>query len=163
MATANTTEHIFSGLKVVDVASCIAGPSAAVIVSDFGADVITVAPPSGDPRRHGPQSPPQPQAQGASPWHLANRNKRGLTLDLQSTSAQLTNLGLVPEGGPPYLPCSSMGSAPLPLRANAPVATACRDRCAEQRSSCTQGEAYEAFPLAGRIGNVKHCSRSGQL
>jgi len=163
MATANTTEHIFSGLKVVDVASCIAGPSAAVIVSDFGADVITVAPPSGDPRRHGPQSPPQPQAQGASPWHLANRNKRGLTLDLQSPSAQLTNLGLVPEGGPPYLPCSSMGSAPLPLRENAPVATACRDRCAEQRSSCTQGEAYEAFPLAGRIGKVKHCSRSGQL
>jgi len=107
MATANTTEHIFSGLKVVDVASCIAGPSAAVIVSDFGADVITVAPPSGDPRKHGPQSPPQPQAHGASPWHLANRNKRGLTLDLQSPSAQLTNLGLVPEGGPPYLPCLS--------------------------------------------------------
>ena len=162
MATENTTESIFSGLKVVDLASCIAGPSAAVIVSDFGADVITVAPPSGDPQRHGHQRPPQPQAQGASPWHLANRNKRGLTLDLQSPSAQLTNLGLVPEGGPPYLPWSSMGSAPLPLRENAHVATACRDRCAEQRSSCTQGEAYEAFPLAGRIGNVVRPGKAGQ-
>jgi len=35
-----TTENIFSGLKVVDLASFIAGPSAAVILSDFGADVI---------------------------------------------------------------------------------------------------------------------------
>ena len=36
-------DNIFSGLKVVDLASFIAGPSAAVILSDFGADVIKVA------------------------------------------------------------------------------------------------------------------------
>ena len=41
-------DNIFSGLKVVDLASFIAGPSAAVILSDFGADVIKVEPPSGD-------------------------------------------------------------------------------------------------------------------
>ena len=35
-----TTDNIFSGLKVVDFASFIAGPSAAVILSDLGADVI---------------------------------------------------------------------------------------------------------------------------
>ena len=35
-------DNIFSGLKVVDFASFIAGPSAAVILSDFGADVIKV-------------------------------------------------------------------------------------------------------------------------
>ena len=40
--------NIFSGLKVVDFASFIAGPSAAVILSDFGADVIKVEPPTGD-------------------------------------------------------------------------------------------------------------------
>jgi len=40
-------DNIFSGLKVVDFASFIAGPSAAVILSDFGADVIKVEPPSG--------------------------------------------------------------------------------------------------------------------
>ena len=32
-------DNIFSGLKVVDLASFIAGPGAAVILSDYGADV----------------------------------------------------------------------------------------------------------------------------
>ena len=82
------SDNIFSGLKVVDFASFIAGPSAAVILSDFGADVIKVEPPSGDFWRHGHQIPPQPQAKDAYPWHLANRNKRGITLDLKSPSAQ---------------------------------------------------------------------------
>jgi formyl-CoA transferase len=81
-------DNIFSGLKVVDSASFIAGPGAAVILSDFGADVIKVEPPSGDYWRHGHQIPPQPQAKDAYPWHLANRNKRGITLDLKSPSAQ---------------------------------------------------------------------------
>src|SRR5213083_2992795 len=82
------SDNIFSGLKVVDLASFIAGPSAAVILSDFGADVIKVEPPSGDLWRHGHQIPPQPQANDAYPWHLANRNKRGITLDLKAPSAQ---------------------------------------------------------------------------
>jgi crotonobetainyl-CoA:carnitine CoA-transferase CaiB-like acyl-CoA transferase len=79
--------NVFSGLKVVDLASFIAGPSAAVILSDFGADVVKVEPPSGDLWRHGHQIPPQPQAHDAYPFHLANRNKRGITLDLKSPSA----------------------------------------------------------------------------
>jgi len=80
-------DNIFSGLKVVDLASFIAGPSAAVILSDFGADVIKVEPPSGDFWRHGHQIPPQPQASDPYPWHLANRNKRGITLDMKSPRA----------------------------------------------------------------------------
>ncbi|MDB6039023.1 MAG: putative acyl-CoA transferase/carnitine dehydratase [Verrucomicrobiales bacterium] len=83
-----TNDNIFSGLKVVDLASFIAGPSAAVILSDFGAEVIKVEPPSGDLWRHGHQIPPQPRAKDAYPWHLANRNKRGIALDLKSPSAQ---------------------------------------------------------------------------
>jgi formyl-CoA transferase len=82
------SDSIFSGLKVVDFASFIAGPSAAVILSDFGADVIKVEPPAGDLWRHGHQLPPQPQADDAYTWHLANRNKRGIVLDLKSPSAQ---------------------------------------------------------------------------
>src|SRR6202171_4679788 len=80
-------DDIFSGLKVVDLASFIAGPGAAVILSDFGADVIQVEPPAGDLWRHGHKIPPQPQAKDAYPWHLANRNKRGITLDLKSPRA----------------------------------------------------------------------------
>ena len=39
-------DNIFSGLKVVDLASFIAGPGAAVILSDYGADVVKVFPAS---------------------------------------------------------------------------------------------------------------------
>ena len=53
-------DNIFSGLKVVDLASFIAGPSAAVILSDFGADVVKVEPPTGDLWRNGHRIPPQP-------------------------------------------------------------------------------------------------------
>src|SRR6058998_589737 len=81
------SDNIFSGLKVVELASFIAGPSAAVILSDFGADVIKVEPPSGDLWRHGHEIPPQPQAKDAYPFQLANRNKRGIALDLKSPGA----------------------------------------------------------------------------
>jgi crotonobetainyl-CoA:carnitine CoA-transferase CaiB-like acyl-CoA transferase len=87
MTTENTTENIFSGLKVVDLASFIAGPGAAVILSDFGADVIKVEPPKGELWRIGNKIPPQPFAKDAYQWHLNNRNKRGITLDLKSPDA----------------------------------------------------------------------------
>ena len=82
-----TTENIFSGLKVVDLASFIAGPGAAVILSDFGADVIKVEPPSGDTWRIGYKIPPVARSTDNYPWHLNNRNKRGLALDLKSPRA----------------------------------------------------------------------------
>jgi formyl-CoA transferase len=83
-----TTDNIFSGLKVVDLASFIAGPAAAVILSDFGADVIKVEPPKGELWRIAHKIPPQPSAKDAYAWHLSNRNKRGLTLDLKAPGAQ---------------------------------------------------------------------------
>jgi len=82
------TDNIFSGLKVVDLASFIAGPSAAVILSDFGADVIKVEPPAGDLWRRANNMPPQPVSKEAYPWHLTNRNKRGVALDLKSPAAR---------------------------------------------------------------------------
>ena len=80
-------DNIFSGLKVVDFSSFVAGPSAAVILSDFGADVIKVEPPSGDMWRIVHKIPPQPRSRDAYTWHLDNRNKRGMTLDLKSPNA----------------------------------------------------------------------------
>jgi formyl-CoA transferase len=82
------SDNIFSGLKVVDLASFIAGPSSTVILSDFGADVIKVEPPSGDLWRHAHKIPPMPEAKEPYPFHLANRNKRSITLDLKSPSAR---------------------------------------------------------------------------
>jgi hypothetical protein len=89
LAAENTmiTDNIFSGLKVVDLASFVAGPGAAVILSDFGADVIKVEPPKGDLWRMANKVPPQPLSKDAYQWHVNNRNKRGLVLDLKSPDA----------------------------------------------------------------------------
>ena len=87
------SDNIFSGLKVVDLASFIAGPGAAVILSDFGADVIKVEPPTGDTWRIGYKIPPQPRSKDNYPWHLNNRNKRGLALDLKSPEAKHRSFG----------------------------------------------------------------------
>src|SRR6266849_6751393 len=81
------SDNLFSGLKVVDFASFIAGPSAAVILSDFGAEVIKVEPPKGELWRIGQKIPPQPYSEEPYPFQLANRNKRSLTLDLKSPEA----------------------------------------------------------------------------
>src|SRR5262245_37310232 len=81
-------DNIFSGLNVVDLSSFVAGPGAAVILSDFGADVIKVEPPTGELWRNGNKFAPQPLAKDAYQWHLNNRNKRGLALDLKSPDAQ---------------------------------------------------------------------------
>src|SRR6201990_2871049 len=80
--------QIFSGIKVVDLASFIAGPAAATILSDFGADVIKVEPPEGELWRKGHKIPPQPHSEEPYPFELANRNKRGVALNLKAESAQ---------------------------------------------------------------------------
>jgi len=52
-------KHLF-WFEVVELASFIAGPAAATILSDFGADVIKVEPPNGELWRHGQNIPPSP-------------------------------------------------------------------------------------------------------
>src|SRR5271169_691259 len=83
-----TEGNIFSGLKVVDLSSFIAGPSAATILSDFGADVVKVEPPEGELWRKGQKIPPQPHSEEPYPFQLANRNKRGVALNLKAASSQ---------------------------------------------------------------------------
>jgi len=80
------TESLFSGLKVIDCASWIAGPAAATILSDFGADVIKIEPPgAGDPWR---ASTPIPGRPVDYYWQLTSRNKRSLALDLKHPDGQ---------------------------------------------------------------------------
>ena len=75
------TESLFSGLKVIDCASWIAGPAAATIMSDFGADVIKIEPPGvGDPWRG---RGPIPGRTVDYYWQLTSRNKRSLAIDLK--------------------------------------------------------------------------------
>jgi formyl-CoA transferase len=75
------TESLFTGLKVIDCASWIAGPAAATIMSDFGADVIKIEPPGvGDPWRG---RGPIPGRDVDYYWQLTARNKRSLAVDLK--------------------------------------------------------------------------------
>jgi crotonobetainyl-CoA:carnitine CoA-transferase CaiB-like acyl-CoA transferase len=62
----------FSGTRVLDFSSGIAGPMATMLLADFDAEVIKIEPPAGDPWRDHP---------GYLCW---NRNKQRVTLDLQT-------------------------------------------------------------------------------
>ena len=81
------TERIFDGLKVIDCASFIAGPAAATVMSDFGAQVIKVEPPGmGDPyRRRAIPLPERPLNPG---FILDARNKQSLALDLRAEAGR---------------------------------------------------------------------------
>jgi crotonobetainyl-CoA:carnitine CoA-transferase CaiB-like acyl-CoA transferase len=82
-------DNVFSGLRVLDVASFIAGPAATTILADFGADVIKVEPPgAGDPYRYFYKMPPNPICDTNYAWQLTNRNKRSIALDLKSEHAK---------------------------------------------------------------------------
>jgi crotonobetainyl-CoA:carnitine CoA-transferase CaiB-like acyl-CoA transferase len=74
---------ILSGLKVIDCGTYIAGPAAAAVMSDFGAEVIKIErPPHGDPYRYLPLVPGMPEGNTDYCWILDGRNKRSLSLDL---------------------------------------------------------------------------------
>ena len=71
------------GIKVLEVGSWIAGPAAATIMSDFGAEVIKVEPPgAGDPYRQMPRLPGMPLSEHNYSWLLDSRNKKSLALDV---------------------------------------------------------------------------------
>ena len=83
------SEYLFSGLKVLDVATVIAAPAAAMMLADFGADVIKVEQPGdGDMLRMLSGIPTTPDAPSNYLWQMDGRNKRGLTLDLKSDAGQ---------------------------------------------------------------------------
>ena len=78
----------FSGLKVIDCASYIAAPAAAMLLADFGADVIKIEPPGGDPHRELYQRIGAQNIGRNFIWDLNSRNKRSLGLDLKQPAGQ---------------------------------------------------------------------------
>lgn len=87
---------LFSGLKVLDVGTWIAGPVAATILADFGADVIKVETPgAGDAYRALSGGIISPQADVNYCWIADGRNKRSITLNLQSPEGKEALLALV--------------------------------------------------------------------
>ena len=81
------------GLRVIDVSTLFAGPLAAQLLGDFGAEVIKVEHPSGDPlRRFGPTH------EGVSlTWKVLGRNKKSVVLNLSTPADRERFLRLAAE------------------------------------------------------------------
>ena len=72
-----------SDLRVIDLATVIAGPGCARYLGDFGADVIKVERPGGDTARD--LGWKDPRDQESLWWKIVGRNKRTITLDLKDS------------------------------------------------------------------------------
>src|SRR5204862_3838881 len=73
-----------TGMRVVELGLWVAGPSAGGVLADWGAEVVKIEPPDGDPFRglylsvSGVEIPANP------PFELDNRGKRSIALDLRT-------------------------------------------------------------------------------
>jgi crotonobetainyl-CoA:carnitine CoA-transferase CaiB-like acyl-CoA transferase len=83
-----------AGLRVLDLATVIAGPGAARYLADFGADVLKVERPDGGDSCRTMGLPVDPDGTSAY-WKLVGRNKRCATLDLKSDEGRKALLDLV--------------------------------------------------------------------
>ncbi len=81
--------HILSGIRVIDCGTYIAGPAAATILGDFGAEVVKVErPPAGDPYRLLSRLPGMPVSPIDYCWLLDSRNKKSIALDLNDAEGR---------------------------------------------------------------------------
>ncbi|WP_353952558.1 CoA transferase [Knoellia sp. S7-12] len=79
-------------LRILDVATLFAGPSAATVLADFGADVIKIE----HPRKPDPARTHGQSKNGVGLWwKILGRNKRAITLDLSNEEGQEIFLDLV--------------------------------------------------------------------
>ena len=78
------------GLHVLDISNVIAGPFAAALLGDFGAEVLKVELPVGEDGKGGDPLRALPPHKEGKPllWKAVNRNKRAITLDLRKAEGQ---------------------------------------------------------------------------
>jgi crotonobetainyl-CoA:carnitine CoA-transferase CaiB-like acyl-CoA transferase len=83
-ATAIDAEQPLAGIRVLDLSEGVAGPFCTKVLADYGADVVKVERPRGDPARLMGPHPPMPgrgrDDAGGLFLHL-NTNKRGVVVD----------------------------------------------------------------------------------
>ncbi|VTU45673.1 Succinyl-CoA:(R)-benzylsuccinate CoA-transferase subunit BbsF (plasmid) [Variovorax sp. SRS16] len=81
--------NALQGIRVLDLSQGIAGPMAARLLGDFGAEVVKVEPPRGDPaRRMAPSIDEGPEAERSLLFAYLNWNKRGIALDLETAQGR---------------------------------------------------------------------------
>lgn len=86
-----------AGVRVVEVAHYVAVPAAGALLADLGAEVVKVELPRGEVYRHG-----RPRLSGYEsdfpenpPFHMDNRGKRGVALDLTRPEARRALLRVI--------------------------------------------------------------------
>lgn len=87
--------EVLEGVRVVEISAWAFVPSAGAVLSDWGAEVLKIEPPSGDPIRGLVNAGVGPAAGLVFPWEIWNRGKRGLALDLALPEAQEIVMKLV--------------------------------------------------------------------
>ena len=88
-------KFLLEGIRIIDAASFIAGPSAATIMGDFGAEVIKIEPPMGDSLRNLITNGRMPEGPDDYCWQLTSRNKKSVSLDLKKDSAHKILMDLI--------------------------------------------------------------------
>jgi crotonobetainyl-CoA:carnitine CoA-transferase CaiB-like acyl-CoA transferase len=91
MSRETSARRPLAGLRVLDYAQYVAGPFAAMLLADLGAEVIKVEPPSGDAWRHY-----EPLTADGGKWFLSlNRNKKSVVADLKTEEGQKLSRALI--------------------------------------------------------------------
>ncbi|MBX7454113.1 CoA transferase [Mycolicibacterium sp. 3033] len=86
------------GLRVIELGVWVAGPAAGGILADWGADVVKIEPPAGDPARTFGRMlgiPPHDRQHESPPFEMDNRGKRSVVLDLTTEGGRTSALDLL--------------------------------------------------------------------
>ncbi len=86
------------GLRVIELGVWVAGPAAGGILADWGADVVKIEPPAGDPARTFGRMlgiPPRDRQHESPPFEMDNRGKRSVVLDLTTDDGRAHALDLL--------------------------------------------------------------------
>ena len=79
---------VLQGVKVVEVTMWAYVPSAGAVLAEWGAEVVKIEPPAGDPMRGLVNAGVGPLEGISFPWEIWNRGKKALALDLTKPEAQ---------------------------------------------------------------------------
>jgi len=94
MSTSSTVpQGALAGLRVLELAQIMAGPTCGMMLADLGADVVKIEKIDGGDDARGYR---EPTINGVSaPFLMLNRNKRGIALDLKSAAGREVFLRMV--------------------------------------------------------------------
>lgn len=92
-STSDQPEAALSGIRIIDMATVVAGPAAAKYLGDFGAEVIKVEAPSGDSARRLGWT--LDENDDSLFWKILGRNKKCVVLDLKSETGHSKMLSLI--------------------------------------------------------------------